>query len=280
MDLRALRVRPVRPPAAGRALGDPASAEADLQGDGQGRVGVGQPPVGARLAVLPDLRRASARRRRDRLARLRRAYRADLTLVVGGWNLLNLVIAGCALGVIAEKGQRRAATRRVKVSRRGELRVGGTWCPARSWTSRSTAPACRLRRQGCREARRPAARLHPLHALWYDSREGRPAGRRPQHGAGWPVDLRRLQLRGHRGLAPPPGRRPGLRQLRPVDPVPAVAARQPRPGRGFVWFFGLALFQTYRGLVYLVRSLRGGQRPAADTRLAPARSSGASPSSP
>jgi cellulose synthase (UDP-forming) len=55
---------------------------------------------------------------------------AALTLVVGGWNLLNLVIAGCALGVTAEKGQRRAASRRVKVSRRAELGVGGTWYPA------------------------------------------------------------------------------------------------------------------------------------------------------
>ena len=35
-------------------------------------------------------------------------YKADVTLVVGGWNLLNLIMAGCALGVIAEKGQRRA----------------------------------------------------------------------------------------------------------------------------------------------------------------------------
>ena len=55
---------------------------------------------------------------------------AALTLVVGGWNLLNLIIAGCALGVIAEKGQRRAATRRVKVSRRAEFGVGGVWYPA------------------------------------------------------------------------------------------------------------------------------------------------------
>ena len=63
-------------------------------------------------------------------------YRADLTLVVGGWNLLNLVIAGCALGVIAEKGQRRAATRRVKVSRRARLGLEGTGIRRRSRTSR------------------------------------------------------------------------------------------------------------------------------------------------
>ena len=50
-------------------------------------------------------------------------------------------------------------------------------------------------------------------------------------------------------------------------------SRRGNPGlmRGTIWFFGLALFQTYRGLVYLVRSLRGSRRRAADTRLAPAR---------
>ena len=57
-------------------------------------------------------------------------YKADVTLVVGGWNLLNLIMAGCALGVIAEKGQRRAPTRRVKVSRRAEFGAGGSWYPA------------------------------------------------------------------------------------------------------------------------------------------------------
>lgn len=53
-------------------------------------------------------------------------YKADVTLVVGGWNLLNLIIAGCALGVVSERGER-AATRRVKVSRRCDFQVAGKW---------------------------------------------------------------------------------------------------------------------------------------------------------
>jgi cellulose synthase (UDP-forming) len=53
-------------------------------------------------------------------------FKADVTLVVGGWNLLNLIIAGCALGVVSERGER-AASRRVKVSRRCDLEVGGRW---------------------------------------------------------------------------------------------------------------------------------------------------------
>ena len=47
-------------------------------------------------------------------------FKTDVTLVVGGWNLLNLIFAGCALGVVSERGQR-AATRRVnEVSARTE----------------------------------------------------------------------------------------------------------------------------------------------------------------
>lgn len=56
-------------------------------------------------------------------------WKADVTLVVGGWNLLNLIIAGCALGVVSERGQKRAFSHRVKVSRRCEFRIGEAWYP-------------------------------------------------------------------------------------------------------------------------------------------------------
>jgi cellulose synthase (UDP-forming) len=38
-------------------------------------------------------------------------YKADVTLVVGGWNFLNLIIAGCALGVVSERATRRQSHR-------------------------------------------------------------------------------------------------------------------------------------------------------------------------
>jgi cellulose synthase (UDP-forming) len=49
-------------------------------------------------------------------------YKADITLVVAGWNVLNLIMAGCALGVVAERGER-ASSRRVKLQRRCEVIV-------------------------------------------------------------------------------------------------------------------------------------------------------------
>lgn len=49
-------------------------------------------------------------------------YKADVTLVVGGWNLLNLIFAGCALGVVSERGEK-SASRRITVKRRCEVKL-------------------------------------------------------------------------------------------------------------------------------------------------------------
>jgi cellulose synthase (UDP-forming) len=58
-------------------------------------------------------------------------YKADVTLVVGGWNLLNIIFAGCALGVVSERSEK-SASRRITVKRRCELQVGDSdaWLPA------------------------------------------------------------------------------------------------------------------------------------------------------
>ncbi|CAH1651043.1 Cellulose synthase catalytic subunit (UDP-forming) [Hyphomicrobiales bacterium] len=55
-------------------------------------------------------------------------YNAETTLVVGLWNILNLLMAGCALGVVSERPEGRAA-RRFPVKRRGELVVNGRTAP-------------------------------------------------------------------------------------------------------------------------------------------------------
>jgi cellulose synthase (UDP-forming) len=51
-------------------------------------------------------------------------YNAGTTLVVGFWNILNLLMAGCALGVVSERPEGRAA-RRFAVQRRGEISAEG-----------------------------------------------------------------------------------------------------------------------------------------------------------
>ncbi|MBF9196242.1 UDP-forming cellulose synthase catalytic subunit [Microvirga terrestris] len=51
-------------------------------------------------------------------------YKADLTLVTGAWNILNLIIAGCALGVVSERATRRLS-HRVRVERPCRFVMGG-----------------------------------------------------------------------------------------------------------------------------------------------------------
>lgn len=51
-------------------------------------------------------------------------YNADITFVVGLWNILNLLMAGCALGVVSERPEGRGA-RRFTVKRRGEITIDG-----------------------------------------------------------------------------------------------------------------------------------------------------------
>ncbi len=54
-------------------------------------------------------------------------YQAEVTMVVGSWNIFNLIIAGCALGVVAERREQRAS-RRINVDRRCEVQgTDGTW---------------------------------------------------------------------------------------------------------------------------------------------------------
>ncbi|MCS0497127.1 UDP-forming cellulose synthase catalytic subunit [Ancylobacter sp. MQZ15Z-1] len=55
-------------------------------------------------------------------------FNADVLIVVGAWNVLNIIIAGCALGVVSERRNRRRS-HRVELMRRGELLVGGATYP-------------------------------------------------------------------------------------------------------------------------------------------------------
>ncbi|MBB6262266.1 cellulose synthase (UDP-forming) [Paenochrobactrum gallinarii] len=53
-------------------------------------------------------------------------YKADVLLVVGGWTLFNLIMAGCALGVVSERGERSSSVR-VKMTRRCEVLIDDQW---------------------------------------------------------------------------------------------------------------------------------------------------------
>ncbi|HEY9214439.1 MAG TPA: UDP-forming cellulose synthase catalytic subunit [Ancylobacter sp.] len=56
-------------------------------------------------------------------------FNADVIIVVGAWNMLNILLAGCALGVVSERRNRRR-NHRVDLYRRCELIINGIVYPS------------------------------------------------------------------------------------------------------------------------------------------------------
>ncbi|MEQ9690838.1 MAG: UDP-forming cellulose synthase catalytic subunit [Bauldia litoralis] len=56
-------------------------------------------------------------------------YDADVALVVGAWNIMNLLMVGCALGVVSER-RNPQSSHRVVISRRCDFRYGDEVIPA------------------------------------------------------------------------------------------------------------------------------------------------------
>ncbi|MGK9055494.1 UDP-forming cellulose synthase catalytic subunit [Neorhizobium petrolearium] len=182
-------------------------------------------------------------------------YKADVTLVVGGWNLLNLVFAGCALGVVSERRER-SSSRRIKVRRRCEFGVGGTWYPA-----------------SIEDVSVGGARLQVFSRDLSQSNVAAEAEIRFQrHGGGehvtLPLVVRHVEPSGDITML-------GC-QYRPRNPLDHrwiadlifansaqwaefQQSRRRNPGllRGTIWFLWLSVYQTQRGLIYFLRGMFG-----------------------
>lgn len=193
-------------------------------------------------------------------------YKADVTLVVGAWNLLNLVMAGCALGVVSERGER-AATRRVKVSRRARFQIGEQSFQAT--IEDVSVHGARVQVFG----QLPELTQDMMGELQFqtfaEKREG-----------GLPILIRNFERTPDGGFI-------GCR-YRPSIPdhhrfvadlifansnqwTQFQLSRRGNPGllMGTIRFFRMALFQTYRGLVYLWRAARTrGGNEAVEARIA------------
>jgi cellulose synthase (UDP-forming) len=181
-------------------------------------------------------------------------YKADVTFVVGAWNLLNLIMAGCALGVVSERGEK-TATRRVKISRRCDFVVGGEHYPAT--LENVSAQGARIQAFG-----------FDIHGVAVDTEAAirfKPYGSESEEEL--PVAIRNLQSAGEVAsvgcrFTPAIARHHHL----VADLIFANSnqwsdfqlARRYNPGlfRGTIWFLGMALYQTSRGLLYLVRGIR------------------------
>ncbi len=175
-------------------------------------------------------------------------YTADVTLVVGGWNLLNLILAGCALGVVSERGEY-SATRRVKVTRRCEFGLDDQWYPAT--IDDVSANGARVNVFAKNLASLPVDTRGMIRFKTHggDTEEILPVAVRNTSVAGDIITIGCLYLpevaRHHSLVA-------DLIFANSQQWTQFQLSRRGNPGlfRGTIWFFGLAFYQTTRGLLY------------------------------
>ncbi len=193
-------------------------------------------------------------------------FKADVTLVVGGWNLINLIMAGCALGVVSERGER-SSTRRVKVSRRCDFEINGKW--HQGTIENVSANGARVQVLGAElEDLAKDARAGIRFKLFADGTE-----------AVLPVTIRNFE-RDTGSIAVGCLYMPteAVHHRLVADLIFANSkqweqfqlSRRGNPGllRGTAWFLRLAIYQTYRGLVYFWRDMRGRRGAGPITKLA------------
>ncbi|MCA1441462.1 UDP-forming cellulose synthase catalytic subunit [Ensifer sp. IC4062] len=185
-------------------------------------------------------------------------YKADITLVVGGWNFFNLVLAGCALGVVSERGER-SASRRVKVSRRCEFGLDEAWYPAT--IEDVSANGARVQVYGLRGNpvvdTRAQIRFEPYSRQ--GTRDTLPVAiKNVESGSDiTAVGCRYLpEVARHHNLVA------DLIFANSQQWTEFQRLRRINPGlvRGTLWFWWLSLYQMNRGFVYLFRSMGSGQR--------------------
>ncbi len=188
-------------------------------------------------------------------------YKADVTLVVGGWNLLNLILAGCALGVVSERGEL-SATRRVKVTRQCEFGLGEHWYPA---TIDDVSVYGARINVYAKTIGSPAVDTRGLIRFTPHGRETAeilPVAVRNTQADGDIVTMGCQYLpeaaRDHSLVA-------DLIFANSQQWTEFQLSRRGNPGllRGTLWFFGLAFYQTSRGLAYFFSKRGAGGKPRA-----------------
>ena len=185
-------------------------------------------------------------------------YKADVTLVVGGWNLLNLLLAGCALGVVCERGERQAS-RRVSVKRRCEVLAGDAILAGIIENVSSNGARIRIPQATAEISRldRIEVRIAPLSKMSADPIL--PCMVRHAVSSDGSADL------GVKYLATTAVHYQIVADLLYANSdqwTEMQAARRVNPGllRGTIWFWGLGIRETIRGLLSFAGAAK---RPAA-----------------
>jgi cellulose synthase (UDP-forming) len=183
-------------------------------------------------------------------------YQADVTVVVGAWNLLNLLLAGCALGVVSERGERQAS-RRVPVQRRCDVVTNDGVIPAAIENVSTNGAALRLTESNVDIARLEVIdlRISALAPISVD-----PVlpcmvrhVRRSNDGTFIGVRFQATTAAHFQIVA-------DLLFANSDQWTTMQSSRRVNPGliRGTIWFYGLAFREMARGLLSLGRSTRNG----------------------
>ena len=193
-------------------------------------------------------------------------YKADVALVVGGWNILNILIAGCALGVVSERQENRQS-RRIDVRRRCEILIGDQLVPAT--VEDASVGGARINVSGLRPqdvGRGMAASIRFKTSVEIPTRE-------------LPITVRTIAP-GAKGVMLGCRYEPTVSDhYRLISDLIFSSSdqwakfqwsRRVNIGilRGTIWFIGLSVYQTGRGLGYLVQSLRRDRPAPAEKRAA------------
>jgi cellulose synthase (UDP-forming) len=186
-------------------------------------------------------------------------YKSDVTLVVGGWNLLNLLLAGCALGVVSERGERQSS-QRVPVRRRCEVLIGESVFAAVIENVSANGAAIRIAQMDAGVARldRIQIRVPPLSPLAADPLLPCMVRHRTQADDSIVLGVRYIASTAvHYQVVA------DLLFANSDQWSSMQAARRVNPGllRGTIWFYGLAIRETARGLFYFGRATRPPSAP-------------------
>lgn len=191
-------------------------------------------------------------------------WNADVTLVVGGWNVLNLIFAGCALGVVAERRER-SKSRRVQINRRCEFGNDGLWLPGMIEDVSVNGARIRVYGHDVPELIAEGNALIRFTPLSGGDQALLPVGVRNNTKEGDSFALGCEFVRSapehHRYVA-------DLIFANAEQWTQFQQARRSNPGvvLGTLWFLRMSLFQTWRGLVYLFRTRSAQSRSATEAQ--------------
>jgi len=190
-------------------------------------------------------------------------YKADVTLVTGAWNLLNLIIAGCALGVVSERGTRRQS-HRVRVQRQCRFIMGDKVVDGLIQDVSVGGASLRLSQSAL-----PGLKKGALGTLEFTPYSTLPVDQLPMEVRKMSMDEKGILI-GCRFLTETPEHHRLIADLvfANADQWSQFQKRRHQDIgilRGTIWFFSVALYQTGRGLAYLfgLQKLGTPEPPAA-----------------